>query len=76
MSSIFPVFHSWLLHLDKSDPLLGQIIPPPPLIRFDKEVGLGEYIAEKIVDLRIDKRRKDPVSGKRECLINKIKFTG
>lgn len=49
MSGIFPVFYPWLLHLDKSNPLPGQIIPPPPPIWFDEEVGLGEYIAEDIL---------------------------
>ena len=44
MSSIFLVFHLWLLHLDKSDPLPGQIIPSPPRIWFDEDIGLGEYV--------------------------------
>ena len=60
MSSIFPVFHPWLLHLNKSDPLPGQIIPLPSPIWFDEDIGLGEYVAEEILDSRMDKRRKDP----------------
>ena len=76
MSSIFPVFHLCLLHLDKSDPLPGQIISPPSPISFDEDIGLGEYIAEEILDSRIDKRRKDLISRKRGCLMYKIKFMG
>lgn len=76
MSSIFPVFHPWLLHLDKSDHLLGQIIPLPTPIWFDEDIGLGEYVAEEILDSRIDRRRKNPVSRKKGCLMYKIKFTG
>ncbi len=60
MSSISLVFHPWLLHLDKSDPSPGQIIPPSSPIWFDEEIGLGEYVAEEILDSRMDKRRKDP----------------
>lgn len=62
MNDIFLVFHLWLLHFDKSDPLPGQIILPLLLIWFDKKVGLGEYIAKEILNLRINKRKKDPVS--------------
>ena len=76
MSGIFPVFYPWLLHLDKSDPLPRQIIPPLPPIWFDKEVSLGEYITREILDSRIDKRKKDLVSSKKGWLIYKIKFTG
>ncbi len=54
---------------------LGKLFPPPPPIWFDEDIGLGEYVAEEILDSRIDKRRKDPVSGKRGCLMYKIKFT-
>ncbi len=74
MSRIFLIFHPWLLHLDKNDSLPGQILPPPPPIWFDEDIGLGEYVAVEILDSRIDKRRKDLVSGKRGCLMYKIKF--
>ena len=70
------MFHPWLLHLDKSDLLPGQIILPSPPIWFDKENSLREYIAEEILDSRIDKRKKDSISSKKRCLIYKIKFTG
>lgn len=76
INGIFPMFYPWLFHLDKSDPLLEQIIPLPSLIGFDKKVGLGKYIAKEILDSRIDKRKKDPVNNKKRCLIYKIKFTG
>ena len=75
MCGIFPVFHPWLFHFDKSDPLPGQIILLLSPIWFDKKVGLGEYITEEILDSKIDKRRKDLLSGKKGYLIYKIKFT-
>ena len=76
MSSIFPIFYLQLLHLDKSDLLSGQIIPPLSSIWFDKDISLRKYVAKEILDSRIDKRRKDPVSRKKRCLMYKIKFTG
>ena len=69
MSSIFPVFYSWLVHFYKIDPLPRQIILPPPPIWFDEDISLGEYVAEEILDSRIDKRRKNPVSGRKRCLM-------
>lgn len=75
ISNIFPVFYPWLFYLNKSDLLSRQIILFLPLIWFDKKVDLEEYIVKKILDSRIDKRRKDLVSGKKEYLMYKIKFT-
>lgn len=56
--------HPWLFHLYKNDLLSKQIIPTLLLIWFDKKVDLEEYITKKILDSRINKRKKDPVSGK------------
>lgn len=39
-------------------------------------MDLGEYVAEEILDSRIDKMRKDYVSGKKRSLMYKIKFIG
>ena len=74
MSGIFPVFHPWLLHLDNSEPLPGQRIEPPPPVHIDES---GEdYDAEEILDSRIDKRKNDPYTGSKGCLMYKIKYTG
>lgn len=40
MNKIHPVFHPWLLHLDNSDPLPRQRIPPPPPLEIDEEGAL------------------------------------
>ena len=74
LRGIFPVFHPWLLHLDNSDPLPGQQEPPPPPVHVDE--GYAHYVAEEIIDSKIDKRRNDPVTGQRGCLMYKIKYKG
>ena len=65
ISSIFPVFYLWLIHLNNSNLLSRQIISPLPPIWFDKDISLGEYIVEEILDLRINKKKKDSLSEKR-----------
>lgn len=75
MEGIFPVFHPWLLHLDNSEPLQGQRIPPPPPVMIDQE-GEEHWGVQEILDSRIDKRRNDPLTGKRGCLMYKIRYTG
>ena len=72
--NIFPVFHPWLLHLDNSDPLPGQTEPPPPPVHTDEE-GTENFVDE-ILDSKIDGRRKDPLTGRRGCLVYKFKWTG
>ena len=62
MSDMFLDFHPWLFHFDMSDPLPRQIILSLLLISFDKKVGLGEYIAEKIFNSRISERKKHLIS--------------
>ena len=76
ISSIFPVFYPWLFYLDKSNLLSRQITLLPSSIWFNKDIGLEKYVAEEILNLRIDKRMKNPVSGKRRYLMYKIKFMG
>lgn len=76
INTIFLVFYPWFFYLDKSDPLPRQIILPPTLIWFDENISLGKYVAKKIFNLRINKRRKDLINRKKECLIYKIKFIG
>lgn len=71
---IHPVFHPWLLHLDKSDPLPGQHIPPPPPVETDEDGDI--YDVAEILDSKIDGRRKDPVTNEKGCLLYKIKWTG
>ena len=74
MKGVFPVFHPWLLHNITDDPLPGQRQPPPPPVHTDEEGA--DHPAEEILDSRIDKRRKDPVTGSKGCLMYKIKYTG
>ena len=74
MQGIFPVFHPWLLHLDNSDPLPGQIVEPPPPVNVDDEGS--DYEALEVVDSRIDNRRRDPLTAKKGCLMYKIRYTG
>ncbi len=72
---VFPVFHPWLLHLDDSDPLPGQRnSESPPLATY--EDGSGDYVVTEVVDSKLDRRRKDPRSGKKGCLMYKIRYEG
>lgn len=74
MNKIHPVFHPWLLHLDNSDPLPGQRIPPQPPVEIDEE---GEiWSVDEILDSKIDGRKKDPVTEEKGCLMYKIKYSG
>ena len=72
--NIYPVFHPWLLHLDNSDPLPGQIQQPPPPTHVDEEGS--EHYVEEVTDSRIDGRRVDPYDKKNGCLVYKFKWTG
>ena len=78
MSKLFPVFHPWLLHLNNSNPLLGQVQEPPLLVSVEKDEGteLGQYHVEEILDLKYDGRRIDPVTRVKGCLMYKIKYKG
>ena len=71
---IFPVFHPWLLHLDNSDPLPGQIQPPPPPVESDPEGG--EYYVTEVLDSKYDGRRLDPITLKKPCLMYKFNWMG
>ena len=73
MKSIHPVFHPWLLHLDNSDPLPGQHIPPQPPVGIEE--GDKIYEVEEITSSRIDGRRKDPITGEKGCLMYRVKWT-
>ena len=72
--NIFPVFHPWLLHMDNSDPLPGQVEQPPPPTQTDEEGS--EHYVDEVTDSRIDGRRLDPYTGERGCLVYKFKWTG
>lgn len=74
INGVFPVFHPWLLHLDKSKPLPEQTEPPPPPVFIDDEGS--DYMVEEVLDAKIDKRFKDPLTGKKGCLMYKIRYTG
>ena len=72
--NIYPVFHLWLLHLDNSDPLPGQMQELLLLTHADQEGS--DYFVNKVVDSRIDLRRVDPITGKKGYLIYRFKWTG
>ena len=78
MSKLFPVFHPWLLHLDNSNPLLGQVQkPPPPVsVKKDERIKSGQYHAEEILDLKYNGKKIDPATKVKGCLIYKIKYKG
>lgn len=40
-------------------------------IKLDQDISFGEYIEEDILDLRINKTKKDPVGGNKDCLMYK-----
>ncbi len=71
---IFPVFHPWLLHLDNSNPLPGQIELPPPPVHTDEEGS--EHFVDEVIDSHIDKRKKDPMTQEKGLLEYKFKWTG
>lgn len=73
MKNVFPVFHPWLLHRIIDDPLPSQKQPPPPPVHIDENGA--DHPAEEILDSKVDKRRKDPVTGDKGCLMYKIKYT-
>lgn len=50
---IHPTFHASLLRPTATDPLPGQVIPPPDPVVIDEE---PEYLVEQILDATIDKR--------------------
>ncbi len=66
--------HPWLLHLDNSDPLPGQIEPPPPPTQVDEEGS--EHFVDEVIDSWVDGRRKDLWNNKKGCLMYKFKWTG
>jgi hypothetical protein len=71
---IFPWFHPSLIHLT-TRPFPGQeITPPEPIEVYDDDSA--EYEATEILDSRVDRRRKDPLSGKKGCLQYQIKYRG
>ena len=76
MSIVFLVFHPQLLYLDKREPLTRQIISPAPPIWFGEEVTLGEYVAEQILDSRVDKQKQNLFIGDKGNLMYKTKITG
>lgn len=55
---------------------LGQVQSHPPPKTIDEDEDGAEYEAEEIVDSTIDKRRKDSATGRKGCLMYKIKYRG
>ena len=57
MKKTHPVFHPWLLHLDKSTPLPGQRRDAPPPVTTTE--GYTTHYVKEIVDSRLNGRVKD-----------------
>lgn len=76
MSVVFLVFHLQLLCFDKKEALTKQIILLPLFIWFGKEVALRKYIAEEILDLRVNKQKQNLFPKNKENLMHWIKFMG
>jgi hypothetical protein len=69
--NIHPVFHPWLLHMDpdqSAQPTEGDIAS-------EKPDGEHDYYVDAVVDCRIDKRRKDPLTGDKGMQQYKVKYT-
>jgi hypothetical protein len=69
--NVHPVFHPWLLHLDadQSDRgLEGDVAEERPN-------GEHNYYVDKVVDCRIDRRRKDVLTDKKGMQQYKVKYT-
>ena len=75
MGKIFPVFHPWLLYLYNSNPLSDQEEVEQSLIEIYND-GTGEFEIKKIINLKIEKGRKDRTTDKKGCLIYKIIYSG
>jgi transposase InsO family protein len=74
LSQVYPVFHPWLLHPVDGRPLLGQRQDPQGPVDVDDE---GEtYSVDDILDAKVDRRCKNPVTGKRGVLRYLIKWSG
>ena len=54
---VHPVFHVSLLELAATDPLLGQLQPPPPLMIIE-DSDEPEYEVDEIVDSKFVGRNK------------------
>ena len=72
MKKVFSVFHSWLLHKITDDSLSEQRQSLSSSIYTNDEEA--DHFAEKILDFRIDNRRKNLVTEKKSCLMYKIKY--
>ena len=72
--NIFLVFHPWLLYLDNSDSLPGQIELLSSPINTDEEGS--DHDVDEVINSKIDGRRRDPITGDKGCLMYKFKWTG
>jgi hypothetical protein len=75
--NVHDVFHPWLLHTEAQDPLPAQREQKEQdgdLVRTHPD-GVGEFYIECIADCRIDKRKKDKLTGEKGLLEYKVKYT-
>jgi len=73
---IYPIFHPWLLHLHQANPLHGQAQEEPGPILIEKAEEDLQWYVDEVVDSRINKRSKDPHTGKRGLLEYKATYPG
>jgi hypothetical protein len=69
---VFPWFYPWLLHLD----------PNPASKRLTDKEGIADevdsvkdYYVDEVVDSRFDRRMKDPLTGTKDMLQYKVRYT-
>ena len=72
MNEIYSVFHSWLLHLNESNPLLEQHDSDFESIVIAHEF---EWKIEKILDFKLYKKKLNSITREKKLLQYRIKFT-
>ena len=72
MTGVFPIFHSWLLHLNDGVPLQSQRIVESKSIESKGDM----WEIDEIMNSKIDKRRNDPkTEAREECLRYLVRWT-
>ena len=74
INKLYPIFHFQLLYLINGNLLLKQVNAPPLLIIINSKTKIGEYYIKKILNTKINKRKKNLLIKKKGCLIYKIKY--
>lgn len=74
LKALYPAFHPWLLHPFDNQPLPGQNeVQPPQEIELDDD-GIERFPIIQLLDSKIDRRRRDPLTGERGLLMYKVEW--